>query len=323
MNKSIFLVSSTLLSMALFSCGSSVDEEVIEAPEVVEAPVKKQISLTEEYGEPIVATWEQIQTKGKEDLYDKFISVSGFVSELRFDSIVRGQDVSYKMHVSLRNYPEDHRYKVDFDFRINNSTKIPDFVKWIDGEYWFVTEGENQVRFGNYITINGLMAAKYDPSRHHVGSIGFSRIESITTDRPSDIQAFIDSAEKFSSSMLKDTTTNRFLGYLEGRPSLPKSFTDGKRIVLRGNSVKEIKSVKLKTYTENRPNTMEPIPPGYTDNDLVIRDWNGNNIDNSKNTKVYGSITRLKVPTPRNQWAEREKPEYEVKWEFNVIAIVQ
>lgn len=270
MKKTFYLFSIFTVLFASCSGGNQADDSLLGTKETVD----------EIPAEPKEVNWEQLS--GAEVPAEEFVVLEGYVGDIgsyvdqsygRMTIAIverRNQKAGFKLHVSM-----------EIGSTPNHVNELPD--QFSPDDFKIVCKGGEIVTTGAKVRITGVMESAI--SRDYI-SLRLTEIESLEDNFNS---AVFDRAQALTEEMVHDTSLHSVYCYLEGKLDLPTiifSLTNDNSIDLKATGVKSITSVDIRVGTG--PGTMDELPDNYTNNDLVVRDFEGNPVPVNSKVRLYG-----------------------------------
>lgn len=286
----------------LIGCGEQAPSETPTKPQ--EYPK----TLREEFGAPVELTWAEIENGNLEE--GKYISISGFATGISSDSMDFGSGMTHSLGLDVIQYPESESKKIETGISIVGTNTLEKNMgeycqKTREGYIWIGAEG-TKIENGDFVQISGLLGLQDEQK------LVLSRIGSLDTDKPADMEAFMASATQLTTTTVSAMEGNRMWGYMEGQAEIPQGVSDGTEIVLRGSQLDQIGVLSLPTSLDGVPNSMKPLVSGL--DPLEIHDHRGRQIDPEKALRFYGAITKLEAT---------DSGEPRPKYVFSTYAIAQ
>lgn len=271
------IISTTFLaSFFLFSCGGSSADET--------GTIEDTVATEEAVVVPVEVTWNDLETDAVEP--ETVIIFEGYIGDL--GSYIDQSNGQIRIPLYERRN-QGAGFKMNLYIPIGTS---PNCIKelpaqFTPSDYQIVCDDEKIVSLGDKVRITATKSETYSEGFITADVIKIEAIES-TFD-----PTILASAVALTTAMVNDTTVLKSYSYIDAKleiPSIVFSYTNDISLDLKGSSVKDVTSVSVRLG--DGPSSMNDLPDNYTNKDLIVRDYNGDQIKYGTTLRLYGTWER-------------------------------
>lgn len=260
---------------------------------------------TEEVDEtPVEANWESIVKKEYKE--DQKLIIEGYIAPL--PSTVYMSDNSFDISIYPRRF-QNGGFEVSVGLPIGKSANhvynLPE--NYTPADFKVVTDKEGIVTAGDKVRIEATVFYIHDDS-YSLEDATITKLEDNF-----DAAVFAD-AVPLTSEIINEEDKKSVYCYMEGTLSLPTfiySLDGDISLDFKNQTNEEIKSVDFRV--SDGPSSMNDIPDNYAADDLVIRDWEGNEVKPGTTVRVYGVWERYSSESSTGLGGSFKVEEVEVK----------